>query len=97
MERKTGVRNRAASFRIEIPGDDGRKAESLGKMQSVRNRLHNRFIRPVNNNGVLSEELEFWILKHAQSMEQTEAPVSFVETSIEQDKQKVFITAAKQC
>ena len=57
-------------------------------MYSVRNRLHNRFNRPVNNNGVLSEELEFWILKHAQSMEQTEVPVSFVETSIEQDKQK---------
>ena len=50
MYRKVGVRKRAASFRIEIPGDDGRKAEFLGKMQSVRNHLYNRFNRPVNNN-----------------------------------------------
>ena len=31
MDRKAGVRNRAASFRIEIPRDDGRKAEFLEK------------------------------------------------------------------
>ena len=95
MGRKTGVRNRAASFRIEIPGDDGRKAEFWGKMQSVRNHLHKRINRPVNNNKVLSEALDFWILKHAQSMEQTEAPISYIETSIEQNIQKLFITAEK--
>ena len=64
-------------------------------MHSVRNHLHNKFNKPVNNNEVLSEALDFWILKHAQSMEQTEAPVSFIETNTEQNKQKVFITAEK--
>ena len=93
MDRKAGVRNRAASFRIEIPGDDGRKAEFLGKMQSVRNHLYSRFNRPVNNNEVFSEALDFWILKHTQSREDTAAPVSFAEASIEENKQKVFITA----
>ena len=93
MDRKVGVRNRAASFRIEIPGDDGRKAEFLGKKQSVRNHLYSRFNRPVNNNEVLSEALDFWILKHTQSRVITAAPVSFAEASIHENKQKVFITA----
>ena len=93
MDREAGVRNRAASFRIEIPGDDGRKAEFLVKMQSVRNHLYSRSDRPVNNNEVLSEALDFWILKHTQSREDTAAPVSFAEASIEENKQKVFITA----
>ena len=82
MDRKTGVRNRAASFRIEIPGDYGRKAEFLGKMQSVRNHLYSRFNRPVSNNEVLSEALDFLILKHTQSREDTAAPVSCAEASI---------------
>ena len=62
-------------------------------MQSVRNYLYSRFNRPVNNNEVLSEALDFWILKHTQSREDTAAPVSFAEASIEENKQKDFITA----
>ena len=74
MDRKAGVRNRSASFRIEIPGDDAEKTEFLGKMQSVRNHLFNKFKRPVNNNEILSAALDFWNLKNSQNMEDTATP-----------------------
>ena len=93
MDRNPRVRNRTTSFRIEIPGDDEKKAVLLGKMQLMRTLLFNKFKRPVNNNDILSEALDFWLPKHQPNVEDTSSPASFVEAKIEDTKQNAFITA----
>ena len=93
MDRNPRVRNRTASFRIEIPGDDEKKSVLLGKMQLMRTLLFNKFKRPVNNNDILSEALDFWLLKHQPNVEDTSSPASFVEAKVENTKQNAFITA----
>ena len=63
------VRNRSASFRIEIPGDNEKQTEFLAKMQCFRNYLSKQFNRPVKNSGILNAALDFGNQMHLEATE----------------------------
>ena len=52
MERP--ARNRSASFKIELTGDENKKNTFMAKMQPVRNLLKNMLNRPVTNSDILN-------------------------------------------
>lgn len=85
------TRNRSASFRIEIPGDDRKKAEILRKMQHIRDHMKGEFKRPVNNSEILTAALDFWIVNHTKNIAETAAPTSFTESRFEESKQNAFL------
>ena len=86
------VRNRSASFRIEISGDNEKKAKFLAKMQCVRNYLSKQFTRPVNNSDILNAALDFWNQMHFEVTED-HAQASYTESSKAVSKQNAFIIA----
>ena len=85
------TRNRSALFRIDIPGDDRKKAEILRKMQHIREHLKEEFKRPVNNSEISIAALDFGIANHSKNIAETAAPTSFTEARFEESKQNAFL------
>ena len=82
------VRNKSASFRIEISGDNEKKAKFLAKMQCFRNYLLKQFNKPVNNSDILNVALDFWNQMHFEATED-HAKASYTESSKAVCKQNV--------
>ena len=57
MNNQRNARLRPSRFKIEIPGDDGKRAKLLQKIQNVRQQLTTAFGRPVNNGDILNTML----------------------------------------
>ena len=63
---------RAASFKLELPGDTTKKVSILQKLQAVRKRLQAAPSKRNNNTEVIEEVLDFYLLMHTDRPERRE-------------------------
>ena len=75
MDAQRNARPRPSRFKIDVPGDDAKRVEILGKMQQ----LTMAFGRPVNNCDILNAALDFWIKDHNQNVQDITVPASYSE------------------
>ena len=94
MDNQRNARPRPSRFKIEIPGDDTKRAELLQKMQNVRQQLTSAFGQAVNNGDILNTVLDFWIKDHNQNMLDLSVPASYSEVYKNDTTQDLFVTTS---
>ena len=94
MDNQRNARPRPSRFKIEIPGDDTKRAELLQKMQNVRQQLTTAFGQAVNNGDILNTVLDFWIKDHNQNMLDLSVPASYSAVNKNDTTQDLFVTTS---
>lgn len=87
-------RKRTPCFRIEFSGDDDKKAEILGKMQSIRSNLSKKLNKPIGNLQVLDTLFEMWSNQEGTvHYGETCAPSMYIKAEKRTVNQKIFMCA----
>ena len=92
MDIQRNARIRPSRFKIEIPGDDEKRANHLPLVQNVRQQLTKAFGQPVSNGDIPTTMLDFWIKDHNQNVQIISVPASYPVVKKSDTTQDVFVT-----
>lgn len=90
-------RKRTPSFRIEVSGNDETKNGIFSKLSEIRQKLSQKYNRPIGNLQVIQALFERWDSGQDKSddinLEDGSCPSSFVKSRKTETSQKIFLTA----
>ena len=89
MERP--IRNRKASFKIELTGDNDAKQSFNAKVKFVKNKLKYIMNKPVTNSDILNAALDIWIRNNSTIEQQNES--QFLNVDAKKTDEKIFSVA----